>query len=153
MKFKTSELLTAVSFASSAASGKSNPILSFLLMRVSAGEVTFIGSDGDIWLAHKVITDAKDGEDVCVPAKQFKDFLSTLTSEEIEVNVAQGKLEVVSGRSHSTIPTTDSAEFPIPPKVKGMEVGFSGEQLKLRLSQVMAFAASRGGSAGELNST
>lgn len=141
MTLLTKELLSAVSFAASATNGKSNPILSFILMRVGNGEVRFMGSDGEIWMEHKVISDSTDESEVCLPAKQFKDFLATVTTESISMTLKGGKLEAQSGRARSSIPTVEANEFPKAPTVDGLEVGFSGEQLKLRLSQVLPFAA------------
>jgi hypothetical protein len=62
---------------------------------------------------------------------------SSLTGEEITLELVKGKMKAVSGSSHANFPTLLSEEFPTAPKITGSEADFSADMLASKLARVV----------------
>lgn len=138
LTLKTTDLLKAVSFAAAVAPSKAQvPIFTHLLMLNDNGSVEFTGSDNQIWCTHQAITDQNDQLRVAIPSK-VKPFLETVKDETIHLEVSKSKIKFSSESTRKVeFSIIDDPEFMLPRQEKGMETGFSGEQLKTKLGQVI----------------
>ena len=89
------------------------PILSNVLFRVSADQLSLTGTDLEVELVGKVgIKDAMPGE-VTVPARKLMDICRQLPDgAEVEFELKEQRLVIKSGRFRSTLSTLPAQDFP-----------------------------------------
>jgi DNA polymerase-3 subunit beta len=78
---------------------------------------------------------------VCVPAKLFLDFVSTLPQEPVEISLEEGGISLSCGGSSAVIPTVGKEEFPPVSSVAGEKKNIEGKQLLEAISSVVFSAA------------
>lgn len=90
------------------------PILSNLLLRVSEGSLTIIGTDLEVELCAVVeLTEESAEGAVTVPAKKLVDICRTLPEQaDIVIELTADKAVIRSGRSRFTLATLPEGEFP-----------------------------------------
>jgi DNA polymerase-3 subunit beta len=146
---KQSELKSGLAAVSHAVSNRSTlPILANVLLTVDAqtGQIQLSATNLELAISCRVparINDASPSA-IAVPARLFSEFISSLSSGEVQLVLPAESLKLqVSGlRSKATIQCQDAAEFPSVPVLHDADtpVVFSGEQLKEAIHSV-AFAA------------
>ena len=89
------------------------PILSNVLFRVSADQLSLTGTDLEVELVGKVgIKDATPGE-ITVPARKLMDICRQLPDgAEVEFELQEQRLVIKSGRFRSTLSTLPAQDFP-----------------------------------------
>ena len=78
---------------------------------------------------------------VCVPAKLFLDFVSTLPQEPVEISLEDGGVSISCGGSSAVIPTVGREEFPPVSLVSGEKKNIEEGQLLDAISSVVFSAA------------
>lgn len=89
------------------------PILSNVLIRVTANELSMTGTDLEVELVSKVILEHATPGEVTVPAKKLLDIVRTLPEgSDVKLEADGNKVVLRCGRSKFTLSSLPASEFP-----------------------------------------
>nr|WP_295465284.1 DNA polymerase III subunit beta [Mesorhizobium sp.] len=113
-KAPRSTLLPALALAKNAAAKRTTiPILSNLLVDVSAGRATIVGTDLDAELSSSIDVANEGSGAFTVPAAILHDAVRKLPDGvEVQISATDRNATVVSGRSRFTLPLLPAGDFP-----------------------------------------
>lgn len=119
------------------------PILGNVLIKTINNQLSVAATNLDIAITHYVGTKvAKEGS-ITVPARLMQDFISSLPSGIIELELEETKLHITADSYNSTINGTVADEFPVMPDIEGGESWeIPASTLKKGLQQVVLAASS-----------
>jgi DNA polymerase-3 subunit beta len=136
-------LSRALSTVSRVASNRGTlPILSNVLLKTTKNRLIVAATNLDIAISETIGAKITQEGAITVPARLAQDFVSSLPSGNLELEVVDNKLILTADRFDSTINGMPSDEFPVTPTIDGGSVlEVSQEDMKQTLQQVL-FAAS-----------
>ncbi len=136
-------LSRALSTVSRVASSRTSlPILSNVLLKTEGNRLIVAATNLDIAISETIGAKIAEPGTLTVPARLMQDFISSLPSGNLELDVSENKLQLNADRFHSTINGVSAEEFPVMPTIDGgATIEFSSLEMKQTLQQVL-FAAS-----------
>lgn len=137
-------LSRALSTVSRVASARASlPILSNVLLRTSKNRLTIAATNLDIAITETIGAKIASEGSITVPARLMQDFVSSLPSGSLELEVEDNKLHLKAERFDSTINGVSAEEFPVMPTIEGgSTITFQGAEIRQTLSQVLFTASS-----------
>ncbi|HHZ69786.1 MAG TPA: DNA polymerase III subunit beta [Methylococcaceae bacterium] len=89
------------------------PILSNILLKMNAEVLTLTGSDLEIQLIVELSIDNTEVSEITVPARKILDIIRLLPAEsQIDIQLDNAKLKIVSGRSRFSLTTLEAVNYP-----------------------------------------
>ncbi len=118
------------------------PILANILVKTVNNRLSVAATNLDIAITHYIGAKVSDGGSVTVPARLMQDFVSSLPSGVINLELEENKLHIRTDQYKSVVNGIAADDFPVMPKIEGGKTWkIAGPVLKKALQQV-AFAAS-----------
>ncbi len=136
-------LSRALSTVSRIASSRGSlPILSNVLLKTTKNQLTVAATNLDIAITETIGAKIEQKGAITVPARLMQDFIGSLPSGNLELEVADNKLSLRMDRFDSTINGMSPEDFPVMPTIDGGSViKLSSKEIKTTLQQVL-FTAS-----------
>lgn len=130
------------SVARVAGSRNALPILSNVLIKTSNNRLSLAATNLDIAITHYIGAKVSDEGSITVPARLMQDFVGSLPSGVINLDLEENKLKVTTDQYKSTVNGIVADDFPVMPAIEGGKTWQVGSgSLKKALQQVI-FAAS-----------
>ena len=118
------------------------PILSNVLIKTSNNRLSLAATNLDIAITHYIGAKVNKEGAITVPARLMQDFISSLPSGVINLELDESKLHITTDQYQSTINGIVADDFPVMPAIsKGVTWTVAADVLKKALQQVV-FAAS-----------
>ena len=126
------------------ASGRNTlPILANVLLKTVDNRLTIAATNLDIAITQFVGSKIKEEGAITVPARLMVEFISSLPSGIIDLELEDYKLRINAGQYQSVINGVSAEEFPVMPAIaKGQSWSISGSVLKRGLQRVTPAASS-----------
>lgn len=119
------------------------PILANILLQVTDNRLSLSATNLDIAVKEFVGAKISKPGSITVPARLMQDFVSSLPSGVIEMELVDNKLKISSDQYKSIINGVPADDFPTMPVISdGTEWKISGKSLREGLSQVIMAASS-----------
>ncbi len=136
-------LSRALSTVSRVASSRGSlPILSNVLLKTENNRLIVASTNLDIAVSETIGVKITQPGSITVPARLMQDFVGSLPSGTLELDVIENRLQLKAERFDSTIHGVAADEFPVMPTLEGgSTVEFSVAEMKQTLQQVL-FAVS-----------
>lgn len=136
-------LARALSTVSRVASSRSSlPILSNVLLKTENNRLIVAATNLDIAVSETIGAKITQAGSITVPARLMQDFVSSLPSGTLELDVIENRLQLKAERFDSTIHGVAADDFPVMPTLEGgSTIDFTVAEMKQTLQQVL-FAAS-----------
>lgn len=118
------------------------PILANVLIKTSNNRLSIAATNLDIAITQYIGAKVSTEGAITVPARLMQDFISSLPSGVIDLELEESKLKIATNQYQSTVNGIVADDFPVMPAIsKGKSWKISSQQLKRGLQQVV-FAAS-----------
>lgn len=118
------------------------PILANVLVKTSNNRLSLSATNLDIAITHYIGAKVSTEGSITVPARLMQDFVNSLPSSVINLELEETKLRVTTDQYRSVVNGIVADDFPVMPAITGGKVWtINGAQLKKGLQQVV-FAAS-----------
>lgn len=118
------------------------PILANVLIKTVNNQLSIAATNLDIAITHYCGAKISDEGSITIPARLAQDFISSLPSGVIDLELDSNKLHIAMGQYTSTINGIAADDFPVLPAIEnGTEITINGPTLK-RALQRLVFAAS-----------
>jgi len=118
------------------------PVLANVLIKTVNNRLSIAATNLDIAITHYIGAKVAEDGSITVPARLMQDFVSSLPSDVINLDLDEYKLHIATEQYQSVINGVSAEEFPVMPAIeKGTSWKISGPALKKSLQQV-AMAAS-----------
>lgn len=118
------------------------PILGNVLLKVVDNRLSVAATNLDIAITHYIGSKVSKEGSITVPARLMQDFIASLPSGVIDLELEDHKLHISSGQYKSTINGVAADDFPVMPAISGGDsFDIPSNLLKKGLQQVV-FAAS-----------
>lgn len=118
------------------------PILSNVLIKTVDNRVCIAATNLNIAITHYIGSKVSEPGAITVPARLMQDFISSLSSGVIDVEVDETKLHIKTDSYNSTINGALADDYPVMPKIqKGTSWSVPAGQLKKALQQVVIAAS------------
>jgi DNA polymerase-3 subunit beta len=125
-----------------ASSRGSLPILSNVLLRTENNQLLVAATNLDVAISETIGAKIKTDGSITVPARLMQDYVSSLPSSTLTLEVKDNKLKLTTEHHSSSINGTPADDFPEMPTIEnGDSLQIPGDSLKTALQQVL-FAAS-----------
>jgi len=119
------------------------PILANVLLKTVNNRLSIAATNLDIAITNLIGSKVAEEGSITVPAKLMSEFVSSLPSGVIDLELHEQKLHIVTPQYQSVINGTAAEEFPVMPAVKnGKEWSIDANKLKKALQQVVLAASS-----------
>lgn len=119
------------------------PILSNVLLKTVDGRLSIAATNLDIAINHFIGSKVGEEGSITVPARLMQDFVSSLPSGVIELELEDNKLHIQAEKYQSVINGMSAEDFPVMPAIDtDKQFVVSGKQLKQSLQQVIVAASS-----------
>lgn len=119
------------------------PILSNVLLKTVDGRLSIAATNLDIAINHYIGSKVGEEGSITVPARLMQDFVSSLPSGVIELELDDNKLHIQAEKYQSVINGMSADDFPVMPAIDtDKQFMVSGKQLKQSLQQVIVAASS-----------
>jgi DNA polymerase-3 subunit beta len=137
-------LAKALSSVSRVASSRGTlPILSNVLLKTVENRLTIAATNLDIAITHFIGSKVSEEGAITVPARLMQDFVSSLPSGVIQLELDDNKLKISTDKYQSAINGVAADEFPVMPAItEGQSWKIPGKVLKGGLQQVIIAASS-----------
>jgi DNA polymerase III subunit beta len=132
-------LSKALGSVSRVASGRGTlPILSNVLLKTVDNRLSIAATNLDIAITHFIGSKVSEEGAITVPARLMQDFVSSLPSGVIDLELDDNKLKISTEKYQSTINGVSAEEFPVMPAItEGQSWRVPGKVLKNGLQQVI----------------
>lgn len=118
------------------------PILSNVLIKTQNNRLSLAATNLDIAIVHYIGAKISEEGSITVPARLMQDFVASLPSSVIELELTNTKLRVTTDQYHSVVNGIIADDFPVMPTInEGVTWTIGAATLKKGLQQVV-FAAS-----------
>lgn len=119
------------------------PVLNNILIKAEGKRLYFSATNLEIAISCSIQADVRSEGNITVPAKLITSYVSLLTDEKVEINVADGlNLSLTTNSSSTKIKCINADEFPLIPKIdKGQEFSVKIDELHESITETV-FAAS-----------
>ncbi len=145
MKFTLlqTNLMSALTKTSRIISSKAQiPVLQTVLLETKEEFLYIVGTNTETTIVTKINAKVTRQGGLCVPAKIFLEFISTLPDAPVVCEEKEGSLHVVCEGYEATIPGVSKKEFPeIPDAQKGKETEIKKDKFLRAMEQVIFSAA------------
>ncbi len=133
----------ALSSVSRTASTKSTlPILSNVLLKTVGNRLSIAATNLDIAITHNIGSKIASEGTITVPARLTQDFVNSLPSGVIDLELEDNKLHISTEKYQSTINGVSAEDFPVMPEITdGSTITVKAKVLKESLSQVIIAAS------------
>lgn len=119
------------------------PILSNVLIKTVDNRVCVAATNLNIAITHYIGSKVKEEGSITVPARLMQDFVASLPSGVIDLNLEETKLHIKTEKYNSTINGTPADEYPVMPKIaKGISWNLPAAKLRSAIQQVVGAASS-----------
>jgi DNA polymerase-3 subunit beta len=119
------------------------PILANVLLHAKLNKLYFSATNLEIGITYLSGVKTKEEGKITIPAKLFLEYISTLPSGTVDLEVEKNSLKITTNHNQSTINGMDAEEFPsIPVITQGSTITLGAQELKTALSQVVLVASS-----------
>ncbi len=137
-------LSRALSTVSRVASSRASlPILSNVLLKTSGNRLLVAATNLDIAITETIGAKITAEGSITVLARLMQDFVASLPSGNLELEVEENKLLLNAERFNSTINGVSAEEFPVMPTIEGgSTIEFSVAEIKQTLGQTLFTASS-----------
>jgi len=126
-----------------ASSRNALPILSNVLIKTVDNRVCVAATNLNIAITHYIGSKVADPGSITVPARLMQDFVSSLSSGVIDVELEDTKLHIKTDSYNSTINGAPADDYPVMPQIQdGTSWKVSSALLKKALQQVVIAASS-----------
>ena len=141
MKLKVTQenLAKALNSVSRVANSRGTlPILSNILLKIVDNRLSIAATNLDIAITHFVGAKVEKEGAITVPARLMQEFVSSLPSGVISLELQENKLHISTEKYQSTINGVSAEDFPVMPAItKGETLKINTKKLKLALQQVV----------------
>ena len=136
-------LQKALSSVSRVATGRGTlPILSNVLLKIVGNRLSIAATNLDIAMTHFIGAKVEEKGSITVPARLMQDFISSLPSGVIDLELQENKLHISTEKYQSTINGVSADEYPVMPAItNGKEFSIDAKSLKNALQQVVLAAS------------
>lgn len=118
------------------------PVLANVLIKTVNNRLSIAATNLDIAITHYIGAKVSEEGDITVPARLMQDFVSSLPSGVIDLNLDEYKLNIATDQYQSVINGVSAEEFPVMPAIeKGKRWTVAGSTLKKSLQQVVMAAS------------
>ena len=118
------------------------PILSNVLFKTIDNRLSIAATNLDIAITHYIGSKVKEEGTITLPARLLQDFVSSLPSGVIDIELEETKLHIKTDQYNATINGTSAEEYPVMPAINdGTTWNLQAQEFKKALQQVV-FAAS-----------
>lgn len=118
------------------------PILANVLVKTSNNRLSLSATNLDIAITQYIGAKVEEEGSITVPARLMQEFISSLPSGVINLELEETKLKISTDKYQSTVNGIIADDFPVMPAItNGKSISFDGHLLKKGLQQVV-FAAS-----------
>ncbi len=119
------------------------PILSNVVLRTVGNRLSIAATNLDIAITHYVGSKVTNEGAITVPARLMQDFITSLPTGVINLDLTDHKLHITTDKYESTINGISADEFPVMPTLaKGEKWTIPANTLKRALQQVVMAASS-----------
>ena len=119
------------------------PILSNVLIKTANNRLSLAATNLDIAIVHYIGAKISEEGSITVPARLMQDFVSSLPSGVIELELTNTKLKVNTNQYHSVVNGIVADDFPVMPTItEGKKWNISAPAFKKGLQQVVFAAGS-----------
>lgn len=119
------------------------PILSNVLLKTIDGRLSIAATNLDIAITHFIGSKVREEGSITVPARLMQDFVGSLPSGVIDLDLSDNKLQISTEKYESVINGVSAEEYPVMPAIEGgVSWKIPGQSLKLALQQVLMAASS-----------
>lgn len=119
------------------------PILSNVLIKTIGNRLSIAATNLDIGITHYIGTKMSDEGAITVPARLMVDFVSSLPSGTITLELDETKLKITTEQYESIINGTNAEEYPVMPAIaEGTNWTIPAKTLRGALQQVLIAASS-----------
>ncbi len=131
-----------MSVAKVASSRSTLPILSNILLKTKGTRLSVAATNLDIAITHYIGSKVSEEGSITIPARLMQEFVSSLPSGVIDIELDDTKLHITTPQYTSTINGAPADDFPVMPAItSGKSLELPGPIFKKALQQVI-FAAS-----------
>jgi DNA polymerase-3 subunit beta len=95
------------------------PILGNVLLKTVDNRLSVAATNLDIAITHYIGSKVSEEGAITVPARLMQDFVSSLPSGVIELNLEENKLHIATDQYKSTINGVSAEDFPVMPAITG----------------------------------
>lgn len=136
-------LSKALASVARTASAKSTlPILSNVLLKTVGNRLSIAATNLDIGITHHIGSKISKEGSITIPARLTQDFVSSLPSGVIDLELEDSKLHITTEKYQSTINGVSAEDFPVMPAIsEGSSIKIDAEVLKDALGQVIVAAS------------
>lgn len=118
------------------------PVLANVLVKTSSNRLSLSATNLDIAITQYIGAKVENEGSITVPARLMQEFISSLPSGVINLELDETKLKIVTDQYQSTVNGIVADDFPVMPAItSGKSIKLDGHLLKRGLQQVV-FAAS-----------
>lgn len=118
------------------------PVLANVLIKTVNNRLSIAATNLDIAITHYVGAKVADDGAITVPARLMQDFVNTLPSGVIDLDLDEYKLNIATDQYQSVINGVSAEEFPVMPTIEnGKTWSVPAGQLKKSLQQVVMAAS------------
>src|SRR5688572_7794226 len=118
------------------------PVLANVLIKTVNGRLSVAATNLDIATTHYIGAKVEEEGAITVPARLMQDFVNSLPSAVINLELDEYRLHISTDQYQSVINGVSSEEFPVMPAIEnGKSWTISGPQLKKSLQQVVMAAS------------
>ena len=119
------------------------PILSNVLIKTTNNRLSLSATNLDIAIVHYIGAKINEEGSITVPARLMQDFVGSLPSGVIELELTNTKLKVTTSQYHSVVNGIVADDFPVMPTIsEGKKWNISAQVFKKGLQQVVFAAGS-----------
>lgn len=119
------------------------PILSNLLLKTVGNRLSIAATNLDIAITHYIGSKVSDEGAITVPARLMVDFVASLPSGTITLDLEETKLRITTDQYESVINGTNAEEYPVMPAIgEGTSWKVPAKTLRSGLQQVLVAASS-----------
>ncbi len=118
------------------------PILANVLIKTSNNRLSLSATNLDIAITHYIGAKVKEEGSITVPARLMQDFINSLPSGVIDLDLQETKLHVTTDKYQSVINGIVSDDFPVMPAISGDKKWSAKSGLFKKALQQVVFAAS-----------
>ncbi len=119
------------------------PILSNVLLKTVGNRLSIAATNLDIAITHHIGSKIASEGSITVPARLMQDFVTSLPSGVIDLELEDNKLHIATDKYKSTINGVSAEDFPVMPDItKGTTLNINAKVLKDAMQQVIVAASS-----------
>ncbi len=118
------------------------PVLANVLLKTINNRLSIAGTNLDIAITHYIGSKVTKEGAITVPARLMQDFVNSLPSGVINLELEDNKLRITTEKYQSVINGMAADDFPVMPDInKGTEWSITGKILKSALQQIVIAAS------------